>query len=752
MSEVLQEAVSRAEPRPLFAAVALNLPVSKTFDYRVPVALRSRLAEGVRVLVPFGATRKVGTVVRLLDHSELESVKEILGLVESEPLLTPSLLALCRWMADYYVCGLGEVLDGVVPPAVRGGKARSYIIEVILEIPDPDAARLVDELQAVRPKQARVLRILRESSGRLGLNELVARAKVSRSPIDSLQRRGIVRLHEEVVLQDPLAGVPAEAARPIQLTEEQEAALGAIDDAARRESYQGFLLFGVTGSGKTEVYLQAIERVVARGLQGIVLVPEISLTPQTVARFKARFQQRLAVLHSRLTEAQRAEQWRRIRAGEADVVVGARSAVFAPVQRLGLLVVDEEHEPSFKQQQVPRYHARDVALMRGRLEHAPVVLGSATPSLESWRNAAAGKLCLLRLSERVGGGALPRSLTVDLGAFLGEAWKGLVTDQLKAALERTLAREEQAILFLNRRGYAPVAFCGKCREPVRCANCSVALTFHRASRRLICHYCGHEAVPTAACPTCGKGRIRLLGFGTERIEEEVRQLFPQARLARMDSDTMVSRMAHSVVLDKFARGDLDILVGTQMIAKGLDFPRVTLVGILMADAALSFPDFRAAERTFQLVAQVAGRAGRSARGGRVVVQSFNPRHPAILAALEHDYERFAEAESEQRQQIGYPPHGHLVRLLLSGSSKAAVEETAERLRRDLAPLMRRARITLLGPAPAPLERLAGAYRFHAFLKARNRANLRPCLEFLAEHPTAKRSVRLSIDVDPMQTL
>ncbi|MBM3986004.1 MAG: primosomal protein N', partial [Planctomycetes bacterium] len=513
---------------------------------------------------------------------------------------------------------------------------------------------------------------------------------------------------------------------------------------------RGFLLFGVTGSGKTEVYLQTLSECVARGRQGLVLVPEISLTPQTVRRFRERFE-RVAVLHSHLTDAERADQWRRIRRGEADVVVGARSAVFAPVPNLGLVILDEEHETTFKQQNVPRYHAREAALERTRLCGAITLLGTATPSLEAWHAAQDGRLSVLRLHERLGGGRNPEIVVVDLkveqrrgGAF------SYITDPLRAAMEDALARDGQVLLFLNRRGWSPVLLCGRCRQALKCPHCSVSMTVHRRANRVICHYCGTERAPPAQCPPCG-GPLHPLGYGTEKVEEEVRQSFLHASVARMDSDTMSGRGSHEQALADFAAGRTRVLIGTQMIAKGLDFPSVLLVGVICADSALFLPDYRAAERTFQLLAQVVGRTGRGPRGGRVVVQAFDPRHVAIRTGVAQDYEAFVAHELPLRLEAGYPPFARLVRVVVH----AALEPAARTRATLLADLLRGKPlpgVEVLGPAPAPIVRIAGQFRWHLVVKCSDDAAVGAALERLGGQSAGGRSVRVLVDVDPVGML
>ena len=733
------------------AEIAVEVPVEGTFLYRIPLPLRSVLLPGMRVSVPFSGRRVEGICLEVDVSHERNDLLEIREVLDRTPLVPAPLLALIRWIAEYYLCPVGEVFAAALPRAARVGGGRRKVQSARMLVDRETALRRAEELLEKRPKQARVLRILAETGGTLVVSDLLSRARVTRSPIRTLERSALLTVEwteEEPRFQrEGTEPYP----RPERLSPHQEAALSRVLQAVQEERRGDFLLWGVTGSGKTEVYLQAIEAVIAQGKGAVVLVPEIALTPQTIARFDGRFP-RVAVLHSGLTESERYDQWRRIQEGRADVVIGARSAVFAPHPRLGLIVVDEEHETSFKQQNAPRYHARDVALKRAEIEGASVILGSATPSLEAYHLAGTGRLTLLELPERVGGGALPRVKILDLsreklrrGTFL--------SPPLRAALSETLARKEQAILFLNRRGFYPVLFCPACKETVRCKECAVTLTLHRESNRLICHYCGFEIRPPEQCPSCGAAPLRFLGAGTERIEHEVRTVFPQARVLRMDSDTMMRRGAHAKALDRFKAREVDVLIGTQMIAKGLDFPLVTLVGVVSADTPLHQPDFRAAERTFQLLSQVAGRAGRSEAGGRVMVQTFHPAHYGIRLAVENNYRAFAQKESAMRKEAGYAPFLRLLRIVLSSRNEKEVESAArlaaEALCRAVPPGMGQ----VLGPAPAPITMINGRHRRHLLVKSQGREGIE-CAAAAVKAALRRRKggVRLVLDVDPQSML
>jgi primosomal protein N' (replication factor Y) len=537
-------------------------------------------------------------------------------------------------------------------------------------------------------------------------------------------------------------------------------AFAAITPALLPGSFRAFLLHGVTGSGKTEIYLQAIQQVVAQGKEALVLVPEISLTPQTIQRFRGRFS-RVAVLHSHLSDAERGGHWRRIAAGEVQVIVGARSAVFAPTQRLGLIVVDEEHETSFKQETTPRYHGRDVAVMRARLENIPIVLGSATPSLESWNNAHNGQYQLLSLPARVLDLPLPEVGLIDLRHEPPP--RGLyraLSMTLQKAMHKALDAGGQVILLLNRRGYSTCLYCPACGHVVKCRFCDVSLILHRAEKLAVCHYCGYQQPPPAKCPMCGETRISFLGHGTEKLAAEIEFKFPDIPAERMDSDTMRKPGSHAKVLEAFRKGDVRILLGTQMIAKGLDFPNVTLVGVVDADVALHLPDFRAGERTFQLLAQVAGRTGRGMQGGRVLIQTYSPEHPCITFAARHDYQGFAVKELENRRAHNYPPYQRMARIVMRSRQEAAVAAFADQLadsfrtalREDAAKRQPPVALRLLGPAQAPLFKLKNYFRYHFQLQSNNSAALHEVLRQVLSRIRTPKGVDLTVDVDPLQML
>ncbi len=736
------------------AAVCLPVPVDRAFTYAVPAPLREGMTTGRRVRVPFGKRTLDGWCVGFAEPPEPDAegnpteLKEIEELLDDGPLVGPEMLALSQWLADTYACSWGEALSACVPGSVRSGRSDATVRVALLAVDDADAEVAIHELAEKQPKRSRVLRLLRDHGDGLGVRDLVRAASCSESPVLTLAKHGLVRIEERAVARDPFAGVEPEPPQDVQLTAAQHTAVDAITAAVAAERHATFLLFGVTGSGKTEVYLRSIRAAVDAGRQAVVLVPEIALTPQTVARFRGWFE-RVAVLHSALTDAERRRQWRRIRAGEADVVVGPRSAVFAPLPRLGLLVVDEEHESSFKQQSAPRYDARAVAIERARHASAAVVLGSATPSLESWHATTNGTMERLVLPDRVGEGALPRVELVDMVQERLETKRhDLFGRRMLQVLRKALQSRRQALLFLNRRGYATSVYCNRCGAALACDRCSVTLTFHRRHGTVLCHPCGAERPLPRQCPDCGSPALSRLGAGTERLEDVVRATLPGARMARMDSDSMHDRDSYERVLGAFGRRELDLLVGTQMIAKGLHFPDVTVVGVVSADTSLFVPDFRAAERTFQLVAQVAGRAGRSRDAGTVVVQTIQPAHPALRHAARHDFAGFAALEMAQRRRFGWPPYTRLVRAVVTSREDEAARTRTEEIVAALRATLPSDGGDVLGPSRCPVARLKHRFRWHLVVKAEDAPVQRAAVLRLRRFSARARGTDLTIDVDP----
>lgn len=750
-SEPLRAAPS-SEPAELYAEVAIDRPLDCLFTYAVPQALVAQTRAGVRVAVPFGPRREVGVVVRTLRECSVEGrrIKPIHKVLDEEPSLDEGMLELTRWMAEEYACSWGEALAAVLPTALKREAGALQVVMVRARVDIEEAA--LAALETRQPKQYRMLRTLREIGGSIEMREICRRLNLSDSVAKSLAKAGLVYIERQASKVDSLASSSVERKRPEQLSPAQESAVAQLNSALNSGKAAAFLLQGVTGSGKTEVYLRLIELALAQGKGAIVMVPEIALTPQTVGWFRSRFGD-IAVLHSRMTDAQRRSMWLAVQQGRSRVVVGARSAVFAPLPNLGVIVLDEEHEPSFKQESTPRYHAREVALRRAQGARALCVLGSATPSLESWNAVQAGRLQRLLLGTRVHGGSLPPIEVVDMrGEKRDGPGPALFSRRLATLLTQSLERREQAILFQNRRGFSPVLWCAACGETMRCAQCDSNLTFHRKIQRMVCHACCEELPIPKQCTQCSAPNPRMLGAGSERVEGVLLRSLPGARVLRMDSDTMLRREDYERALEAFGRGEIDVLVGTQMIAKGLDFPRVTLVGVIDADLALHLPDFRASERTFQLLAQVAGRAGRGDLLGRIVVQTSTPTHPAIVAAAKHDYEGFARMESKLRAELGYPPHGRLLRVVLDAEDPLKLVDVAKQvgecLRQHAAPGG-----MVLGPAEAPIALLRGRHRRHLLVKAKLDsdaiAHTRAALRTLS---LDNAKVRMSIDVDPMSML
>ncbi len=717
--------------------VVFSMPLERPFHYSIPPELQGSLQAGMRVSAPFGKRERMGFAVRLLNDSPVSELKAIHRVIDAVSMVTGERWALASWLADYYYCSFGEALAAMVPSDIRFKGT------------------------PVVPAQ----------------QETVATHDTERANGARFDAEGVgVRRVQEAGTSEPLS---AQETVRLTLTPHQSQGLQTILSALDGPEAGTILVYGVTGSGKTELYLRAIEAVLKQDRSAIYLIPEIALTPQTIDRFRERFGERIAVWHSRLTKRMRTMEWARVMRGEAPIVIGARSAIFAPVRRLGLIILDEEHEQTYKQQSVPYFHAREVAQARAKFVGATVLLGSATPSVEAYYAAIERSGQIVRLPERVEGRALPAVEIVDMrGEFQKGRRSGPLSDRLQQALQGTVERGEQAMLLLNRRGFARFAQCQHCGTVVRCRHCSVPLIYHAKQQALICHYCNFQQPPVELCGECKKGYFRFRGAGTERIESELHRHFPVASIARMDRDTTKSRESHREIYNAVRAQQIGLLVGTQMIAKGFDFPQVTLVGVVSADTALNLPDFRAGERTFDLLTQVAGRAGRGEQPGRVLIQTYCPTHYAIQAAKYHDYEQFYRMEIEIRRRLKLPPFAHLVELTLRGSSRERVYEAARELattlrqatvRRRLSAVARRqtgaseqknsstekkrsvgqASITLLGPAPHRVPRLREVYRVCLILKA---SRVEPIIELLRHTLQAGRrfhGMPLTIDVDPV---
>ena len=746
-----------AEDDVALASIVFSEAPHGPYDYRIPDSLREILQPAMRVRVPLGRRKKLtlGWCTEVKNGASVHrTLRDIAEVVDDEPLCDPPLVRLVLWISHYYQAPAGQVFDTLIPSSVRsaaGTRRQTYW--------EPAQASLSDEQLAALPaKQQAVLRLLIAAGRPMTSAQLTTEAGCTEAPVRTLRRKGLLRAEVRREMSPrgssrwDLADGETDSAHA--LTGDQREALRKVVAAVDSAESKTLLLHGVTGSGKTEVYIQAIEHVVKFGRGAIVLVPEISLTPQTRGRFERRFRS-VAVLHSQMTPAERHYQWQRIRRGEVQVVVGPRSAVFAPLPRLGLIILDEEHDASFKQDTTPRYHARRVARARAMSLQIPLLLGTATPSLESWHATTTGHAELITMPRRINDRPMPDVQLVDL-RIRDDRTSGAISRPLHTAVKQALEESGQAILLLNRRGFATTIQCPACGHVVACPDCDMPLTHHRDGGKAICHYCDYTIATPPWCPACRFDGIRYGGLGTQKLEVEVKARFPEASVARMDSDTMRRPGSHQRVLSAFRRGDVNILLGTQMIAKGLDFPNVLLVGVINADSALHFPDFRAAERTFQLVTQVAGRTGRGNRGGRVIVQTFSPEHPAIQAAARHDYQAFAENEMIQRRKFHYPPLGSVARIILRGPTEEVTEAVAEALVRRLEAVRESlgAEVRILGPAPPPIAKLRGKYRFHILLQAARADQLGATIRrATAEFTIAEKDeVQYVVDIDPMDML
>ena len=732
------------------ARVVPEVSLDRAFDYDVPDALAGEVTLGAKVRVPFGSREIVGYVVDFPEEPATRKLKPVLEVLGVRSFLPQVLIELAQWMAEYYAAPLAVALKSVLPQAVRRAdaafKQRLWVEPLVAELP-PEAAAALKKAKA---QQAAWDHLQKSGPGWLADLGQVATPAIWRA----LAERNLVAIEPRTQDRDPFLHAPVFESVPHEMNAEQVAALRIVREELAAAKPRVVLLHGVTGSGKTEIYLQAIAQVLASGKSALILVPEIALTPQTVETFRARFvgqKMGVAVLHSHLSSGERHDQWQHIRSGRIRIVIGARSAVFAPLEKLGIVVVDEEHEHSYKQEESPHYHARDVAVMRGHLEKVPVILGSATPSLESYHHAKEGKYRLAELLQRVEEGRMPTTHILDVRSKKRGEPPVLVAPRLIEAIQARLDRHEQSIIFLNRRGYASSLQCPQCGHVEMCPHCSVALTFHRRAERLRCHLCDFAGSVPHACPQCGFAPYKYAGSGTERVEQALIDSFPKARLVRMDSDNMRGKDAYAKTLGDFAAGKIDILVGTQMIAKGLHFPNVTCVGVINADLALQIPDFRASERVFQLLMQVSGRSGRGQLAGEVFVQTRVPFHPAIQFARHHDYTGFAEQELEFRRSLHYPPYERFILVTARGRNEEKTQFVLEQLVREMEKLGLPA-TEIIGPSPAPIARIEERYRFQVFLRTRRITAVTPRLRPLFMERSWPDDIRVTLDVDPVDLL
>ena len=778
-----------------FAAVALEQGIDRLLDYAIPPRLRNALHVGQMVKVPLGRKNRTtrGYVVSIHDQTTYPKIKPLSGIEDERVLIPPKLMQLALWMSRYYVAPLGTVLESVIPAAVKKRIGLGYSQIVRLAQPRQVIQETLEKTKAPRRRAVLARLLLLEPDQPVELNRLAGESGTKAPTIRKLVRMGLITIRPEADLARMTSNIIEKGGDEpdIALNEDQQR----VFDGLAPRMHDGFsvsLLHGVTGSGKTEIYLQVIRQVIDRGRQAIVLVPEIALTPQTVRRFTNRFK-RVAILHSGLTATERHRFWQQISTGMADVVVGARSAIFAPLPNLGVIVVDEEHESSYKQDQAPRYHARDVAIKRGQLENVPVLLGSATPSLESFHRvsglgarvsgeentAAAPSLPeprtpkpetrLFSLPSRVRGLAMPHVELIDM-KVVNRYRRGvhLLSERLEHLLRATIEKREQAILLLNRRGYSNFVYCVSCQNVIQCKYCDTTMTYHRAAAthaksatsaegahtgHLHCHYCLAVNPLPAKCPACEK-KLSLFGLGTQRVEEEIARKFPDLVFARVDSDSMRSSKDYEQLLGKFARNEVQVLLGTQMIAKGLDYPNVTLVGVISGDTALALPDFRAAERTFQLITQVAGRAGRGDSPGRVALQTFMPDDPTIKAAIRQDFVGFARVELQHRREIGLPPFTRMVRIVLRDQEEEKLFKLSEELAADVleAAAGESDAVTIKGPMPCAINRIAGYYRNQLVMTSPDASRLQRILARVREKGGLSKTERIAVDVDPVSLL
>jgi primosomal protein N' (replication factor Y) len=794
-----------------YLRIAVCLPVSGTFTYEVSGTLAGEAEAGKRVLVPFSKRKVVGYILRVVPPEDRSGIKDILSVIDPYPLFPQNMVEFFEWLSSYYHYPIGMVIKAALPSglnvAARGGQgaasSRSVPLQaggkgegeernfpcykdrvgllkrVFVTVRDKSAmegslserkeglprsgeaepaGRFASQRGKLPNNESEFLDLV-HTKGELTLVEIARKFSNGRYLVDKWVKKGILKKS----LKPEMRGIAGEDSflppEPPSLNPTQKEILEEITATIREGSYRSYLLHGVTGSGKTEVYYHAVRAAIRHGKQAIIMVPEIALTVALASLFQARLKEKVAILHSALSPGQRYEQWISIARGEVDVVIGARSALFAPLPRLGLIIVDEEHDSSYKQEEKFRYQARDAAVMRSKLLNAVVILGSGTPSIQSYHNAIRGKYELLSMPERIGKKPPPAITMIDMSEFEDtESGQGILSPPLQEAIGENVAKGEQAILFLNRRGFSVLYLCRFCGETVRCPNCELSLTYHKDSNTLLCHYCGFRIQPPQRCPRCGRERLKPYGFGTERLADTVAEIFPEARIERMDRDTMRHKGKVQQVLRRFRNKEVDILVGTQMVTKGHDFPNVSLVGVISADLSLNWPDFRAGETTFQLLSQVAGRTGRGTSPGRVIIQTYNPSHYAICAARDYDYEGFFSQEIGLRRRLTYPPFSSIVNLRFLGNSKSKTEQMAAHMKMRIngllkGPLKSNKDIEVLGPVEAPIAKLKNKYRQQILIKSRRPARLNQLLkevDRLSSRILGSSGVKLIIDVDPYQ--
>ena len=794
----------------MIARTIVDVPAAQTdrlFDYLIPSHLEQIIQPGMRIVVPFGPRQIQGFVMEVTETSDVTKLKAVEEVLDPVPVLTSELLQLGGWLAKKTICFQISAYQAMLPAALKtavikelhllkdyrllhqslqflfheqtvvlwkdaveklGGQlglvrkaidagelAVHYVVKEKGKKKTEKWVKLNESgdqssIKASAHKQQDILAFLKKEEQPLRSQEVLKATNSTRAVLKSLIDKNIIIEWDKEAYRDPFQGIEVKTTPPLPLTDEQQQAFYSIEHAIQQKRSETFLLHGVTGSGKTEIYLQTIDLVLKQGKEAIMLVPEISLTPQIVSRFKSRFGNEVAVLHSGLSVGEKYDEWRKIHRSEVKVVVGARSAVFAPFRNLGLIIMDEEHEMSYKQEDMPRYHTKEVAIERSAYHQCPVILGSATPSLETFARAQKGVYTLLSLKYRVNNRPMPTVEIVDMRDELRSGNRSMFSASLMDALKKRLERGEQSVLFLNRRGYSTFVMCRDCGYVPQCEHCDISLTYHRSNHSLKCHYCGHEETMPVKCPECQSEHIRFFGSGTQKVEEELTRVLPEARVIRMDVDTTRTKGSHQQLLDSFGNGEADILLGTQMIAKGLDFPNITLVGVLAADTMLHIPDFRSAERTFQLLEQVSGRAGRHERPGEVLLQSYTPDHYSIQLVKSHDYERFYQTEMHQRRAADYPPYRFMALVTISDPDLPNVIEKSQKIT-DFLKRTLRSETVILGPVVSPIARIKDRYRYQCMIKYKNEPKLTEALQQILKHylrDTTQGNLQISLDMHP----
>ena len=760
----------------MYVQIAVALPVSGSFTYTVTGGLKEKTGVGKRVLISFSGRKVTGYILRIIPPEDRRGLKDILNVIDPHPLFPPNMVEFFEWLSNYYLYPIGMVIKTALPtglnvniPDGRAMSSKGWLDRVgVLKRVFITVRRgahfdrsIFDPKRAPRNEHEFLEMIIKRKE--ISSRELRETFKNGTYLVDKWVKKGLLKRSLRPVVRDIEGEEPFISPDPPPLNSSQREVLGKIAGKLRENSFFTYLLHGVTGSGKTEVYYHAVRVANELGRQSIIMVPEIALTVSLASLFKARFGDRMAILHSALSLGERYDQWIRIAKGEADVVIGARSALFAPFSKPGLIIIDEEHDPSYKQEKKFCYQARDAAIVRAKLANAVVVLGSGTPSIQSYQNTVSGKYGLLTMPERIKKRRPPDITVIDMKSFEGSAPTAddsIISPQLRREIGENLAKGKQIILFLNRRGFSTLYLCRFCGEPIRCPNCDVSLTYHRYGNNLLCHYCGFRIQPPNRCPVCNRENLKPYGFGTERVVDTLKEAFPDTRIERMDRDTMRHKGEVQQVLRRFSQYETDILVGTQMVTKGHDFPKVTLVGVISADLSLNCPDFRAAEITFQLLSQVSGRTGRGKLPGRVIIQTFNPSHYAITAARDHDYKRFFSYETRLRRQLSYPPFSSIANLRLLGNSRTKTERIAQQMGEKIGNILKRQSrgkkdIEVLGPVEPPIAKLKGKYRQQILIKSRRSGYLNRLLKEVGKGSAqilSSSGVRLIIDVDPYQMM